>query len=55
MVLDWIRSASDARVMTYQSAVSLAERYDFSDVTLVRMDDGFVLQNDEGLFLNFSN
>ena len=55
MNLRWIRSASDARTMTYQSAVSLSERYEFSDVTLVHMAEGFVLQNDEGLFLDFSN
>lgn len=55
MILNWIRSASDARTMTYQSAVSLSEQYGFSDVTLVHMVDGFILQNDEGLFLDFSS
>ena len=54
MTLSWIRSASDAHPMTYQSAVSLSEEFGFSDVTLVHMADGFVIQNDEGLFLDLS-
>ncbi len=47
----WTSTYADAIVVTYQEAVSMADRFGFVDCELISTGGGFIVKNAEGLYL----